>query len=210
VRSTTTNLLVVNISPNSGTLSVTQNLQPIGAGTFTYLNQANLTNPAYSVVDSGFQNYKIRKNAVEIGNFLYINRGINNSLWIFDSMTPVAYRYVYLNDVLDTPGRFNAKIRILDFVPDIDTFNVRINNSLVQNGNWVYFNQKLIEETQLSNYILLDTGVYNISFIQKTSQSLLKSYRIRLAGNGIYSFALKGYRNRSGADSLSLAVIQHN
>lgn len=209
VRGTQTQLLIVNASPNAGSLELQQNLRPLGTGSFGYLTGAEWQNPVYVNADSGFQNYQVRKGAATIANFLLINRGTRNSLWLYDTVTADRFRYLMLEDQLDTPGRTKAKIRFLHLSPDADTLNLLFNSAVV-NADWSYFSQELVNRTPLAQFFVVDTGRVQFRIRQKETQSVLKEYSLQFTSNGVYTFVLKGYRNRLGADSLSLTRIIHN
>ena len=210
VRSTQVELAVYNVSPNAGSLQVQQNLIPIG-GTYNYLQGLLQPGSNYVLADSGFNNYKVKRGTDEILNFLLSNSTNKCSLFLFDTITKL--RYVLVNDNLDTPGRAFAKVRVLHLAPDVDTFNLAFDNGFVQNSgvnvDWIYYSQDVLARTGLNNYFNVNAGSYTLLFRRKNPQVNLKSYQIKLDSNKIYSIVLKGYKDRTARDSLSLSVIQH-
>lgn len=209
VRGTQTRLLVVNASPNAGSLDLLQNLRKIGTGSFPYLNIPEWRNPVLFEADSGFQNYQVLKGNTVVASFLRINTGTQNSLWMFDTIAADRFRYIVLQDRLDTPGRAKAKIRFLHLSPDADTVNLFFNAAVVD-ANWSYFSQELVNRTLLDEFFVVDTGAVQFRIRQKTSQQFVKAYQLHLQSNGVYTFVMKGYLNRSGSDSLSITRIIHN
>jgi len=93
--------------------------------------------------------------------------------------------------------------------PDADTVNLFFNAAVVD-ANWSYFSQELVNRTLLDEFFVVDTGAVQFRIRQKTSQQFVKGYQLHLQSNGVYTFVLKGYLNRSGPDSLSITRIIHN
>lgn len=213
VRSTQTELFVFNASPNAGKLQLFQNLKQVGTIDFDYVTNLSPAKAQYQLVDSGFQNYKIKKNGVEYVNALLTTTSNRASFWMFDSLNTL--RYFLINDNLDTPGRAASKIRILHFAPNLDTFNLSLNGGFVkttsgQNVDWIFYsNQATVVASGLAGFFNVDTGNYAIQIRQKNPQVVLRNYNYKLQSNGVYTLVVKGYKNRSGADSLSLSIVQH-
>lgn len=211
VRSTQTEIYVFNASPNAGGLQLLQNLKPIGNG-FDYVRNFTPATPFYQKIDSGFNNYKVKKGDTEIANLLISNTSNKVSLFLFDSLK--TFRTLLVDDKLDTPGQKFAKVRILHLAPDVDTFNLALNNGLVQssgggNLDWIYYSQEVVKRTGLAGFFNIDSGNYVVEFRRKNPSAILKAYNYRFRSNGVYSLILKGYKERSGGDSLSLSIIQH-
>lgn len=210
VSSTQIELAVYNASPYGGSLQVLQNLKPVG-GVMNYMQGLFPARSNYVLADSGFNNYKVKKGNDEVLNFLLSNTTNKCSLFLFDTISK--FRYVLVNDNLDTPGRSFAKLRVMHFAPDVDTFNLALNNGFVQNGgtnvDWIYYSQEVLAKTGLNGFFNVNAGSYTLLFRRKNPQTNLKSYQILLTGNKIYTFVLKGYKNRNTGDSLSLSIIQH-
>ncbi len=211
VRSTSALMMVINASPNAGKIDLLQNLKLIGNGQFDYVKGLNLPPVFYYTVDSGFNNYKIRKGADEFANALLSNTSNNVSFWIYDSLSTSTVKYLLLADNLDTPGRARAKVRYLFLSPDMDTVNVTRNgtDTIYLNASY-YKTQQQVNNGSLASFVLADTGNALIKFVPKNTTTALRIYRHRFDGNAVYTFIIKGYRNRAGADSLSLSVIKHN
>lgn len=208
VRSTQMQMMVFHASPNSGTIQLFQNLKTFNDAGFEYMNRFETGPFIYYKIDSGFQNYKIKKGISELANALLINRSNTTSFWIFD--TASSLRYFLLDDQLDTPGRAKAKIRILHLAPNVDTFNVLLNNAAVADRNWIYFSNDVVNNTSLEDFFNIDSGVYKIDIRRKTPQSILKTYQYHFESNKVYTLVLKGYLNRTGRDSLSVSIIRYN
>ena len=198
-------MLVVNASPNAGQLDLLQNLRQVGS--FNYLTGQTITSPAYLSLDSGFNNFRIRQAGIEKGNFFLNNSSNKTSLWLYDSVSTL--KYVLLNDKLDTPGRAYAKVRYLFLSPDMDTLNIRRNNadSIVKNA--YYFSTQKIA-TEFAVFALIDTGNVTLSMEPVHGTTSIRSWQFHFESNAVYSFVVKGYQQRAGADSLSLSVIKHN
>ncbi|MBK8089540.1 MAG: hypothetical protein IPK31_17325 [Chitinophagaceae bacterium] len=79
VKGTTTQLKLINASPNSGSIELLQNLKPVGQ--LTYLTGMNPT-VTNLTVDSGFNNYRLKKGADEIASWLFANEGLNLSFCV--------------------------------------------------------------------------------------------------------------------------------
>ena len=210
VRSTITNMMVINASPNAGKIDLLQNLKPIGGLQFDYLKGLNAS-AVYYPVDSGFNNYKIKKGSSEFASLLLSNTTNNVSFWVYDSLSVPTVKYLLLNDNLDTPGRAYAKVRFLFLSPDIDTINVTKNNTdtIYENGSF-YKSQFQVDNSSLANFVLADTGNAVIKFVPINASTAIKTYQHYFSSNAIYTFLIKGYRNRAGADSLSLSILKHN
>lgn len=207
VPGTINEMLIVNASPNAGGLELLQNLRPVG--TFNYLSGEIITSAAYVQLDSGFHNYKIRQAGVERANFLLSNTGNKTSLWLYDSVSTL--KYLLLNDVLDTPGRAFAKVRYLFLSPDMDTLNIRRNNAdTIYAGAAYYTSQQKVEESKLAAFKTIDTGNVLLTMEPINTTSSIRTGQFRFESNGVYSFVVKGYQQRAGADSLSVSIIKHN
>jgi hypothetical protein len=209
VRGTQTQLLVVNASPNSGALELYQNLRQVGGGSFRYLNTPEWNSPVVFLADSGFQQYQVRRGNELVANYLLINTGTANSIWMFDTVAAGRFRCILLEDKLDTPGRAKAKIRLIHLSPDADTVQLLLNAATVA-ADWSYFSQDLVNSTSLDEFLVVDTGWVQFRVHQKRTLQVVKDQRLYLKPNGVYSLVLKGYLNRGGADSLSLTRIIHN
>ncbi len=213
VRSTQTELFVFNASPNAGKLQLLQNLKQVGAAEFDYVRNLTPGIAQYQLVDSGFQNYKIKKGSTEFVNTLLSTTSTRASFFMYDSLTNL--KYFLIDDNLDTPGNKFAKIRFMHLAPDVDTFNLALNGGFVrtQSGedvNWIFYaNQMLVTSSGLAGFFNVDTGNYAIQIRQKNPQLVLRNYNYKLQSNGVYTLVVKGYKNRSGADSLSLSIVQH-
>lgn len=213
VRSTQTELFVFNASPNAGKLQLLQNLKQVGAAEFDYVRNLAPSIAQYQLVDSGFQNYKIKKGGTEYANTLLSTTSTRASFFMYDSLSKL--RYFLIDDNLDTPGRKSAKIRIMHLAPDVDTFNLSLNTEYVRTTantavDWVFYtNQLLVTSSGLAGFFNVDSGNYAIQIRQKNPQLVLRNYNYRLQSNGVYTLVVKGYKNRSGADSLSLSIVQH-
>jgi hypothetical protein len=207
VPSTINEILIVNASPNSAGLELLQNLRSVG--TFNYLSGAIITSPAYLQLDSGFNNYKIRQAGLERANFLWSNTSNKTSLWLYDSVSTL--NYLLLKDALDTPGRAFAKVRYLFLSPDMDTLNIRRNNAdTIYAKASYYVSQQQVDGGNLAAFKTIDTGYVLLTMEPINTTSSIRSRQFRFESNGVYSFVVKGYRQRAGADSLSLSVIKHN
>ena len=213
VRSTQTELFVFNASPNAGKLQLLQNLKQVGGAEFDYVTNLTPAIAQYQLVDSGFQNYKIKKGSTEFVNTLLSTTSTRASFFMYDSLTNL--KYFLIGDNLDTPGNKFAKIRIMHLAPDVDTFNLALNGGFVRTTantavDWVFYtNQLLVTSSGLAGFFNVDTGNYAIQIRQKNPQIVLRNYNYKLLSNGVYTLVVKGYKNRSGADSLSLSIVQH-
>lgn len=216
VRNAPLYILVVNASPNSGSIDFQQNLR--SKGLFNYLTEISPT-LNYVLADSGFNNYKLKKGTEEIASWLYTNEGQHVSFFVCDTLLPAKAGYFFLNDKLDTTG-FGKKsaIRLVQLSPDIGAVDL-LTNSLVNPaqdsvliGNKDYaakFTQPVLISSSGFQQFFGDTSV-NIKIRKAASSSIVKQYRVTVKKGKIYSFVLKGYEARTGKDSLSLAIIQHN
>jgi hypothetical protein len=213
VRSTRTEMLVFNASPNAGKLQVLQNLLPIGNTEYDYVRGLTPGILLYQTVDSGFNNYKVRKGSTDYANILLSNFSNTTSFWVYDTL-PVVHTLL-IDDNLDTPGITKAKIRVLHLAPDVDTFHLLINNAAVQTSggvpvDWIYYSsQQLVNQSGLAGFFTVDSGNFALVLRRKNPQTVLKSYNLRFEGNNVYSLVLKGYKDRAGVDSLSLSAIKH-
>lgn len=215
VRSTTAQLLVLNASPNAGAVELQQNLKPVGS--FTYLNGIN-PSLSYITIDSGFNNYKIKKAGNEVVNWLFANQGLSLSLFIADTLTTTGLKYFFLTDNLDTTGLGKrSKIRFVHLSPNTDTVELATTrpSNILQDSpliNYPYFGN------YAQAYVLGGSGFQNfyadstvtIKFKKKSDSSLLNQYQYNFKKGGVYTLLLKGYSRRAGSDSLSLSIIQHN
>ncbi len=216
VKGTTTQLKLINASPNSGNIELLQNLKPVGQ--LTYLTGMNPT-VTNLTVDSGFNNYRIKKGADEIASWLFANEGLNLSFFVCDSMIPSKAKYFFLTDNLDTTGLGkNSKIRLVHMSPDIDTVDLVTNrpSNLTQDSAIISSRDYSGKHSQAD--ILTFSGfqsfyadsVVTIKIRKKSNSSIVKQYQFNFKKGTIYSLLLKGYAARAGKDSLSLSIIQHN
>lgn len=207
VPGTINEMLIVNASPNAGALELLQNLRSVG--TYNYLNGEMIVAPPYVPLDSGFNNYKIRQAGVERSSFLLSNTSSKTSLWLYDSVSTL--KYLLLNDALDTPGRALAKVRYLFLSPGMDTLNIRRNNADTIYANAVFYsNPQEVNSRNLAAFKTIDTGNVLITMQPIHTNTSIRTMQFRFESNGVYSFVVKGYQQRSGADSLSLSIIKHN
>jgi hypothetical protein len=216
VPGTTSRFIIVNASPNAGSIELLQNLHSLGQ--FSYINGIY---PAvnYITADSGFNNYKIKKGTSEIANWLFVNEGLHLSLFVCDTLIASKAKYFFLKDNLDTAGMGNkSKIRLVHMSPDLDTVSLSTNrpsnlssDSLII-SNIDYFgnyNQAgILTASDFQNFY--GDSVVNIKIKKKSNNLLLKQYQFNFKKGKIYSLLLKGYAARGGNDSLSLSIIQHN
>lgn len=216
VRSTTTQLKVVNASPNSSSLLLKQNLKE--AGSFSYL--AGLMPASTTItVDSGFHNYKLLQGSNEISNWLFANNGLNYSLFICDSAVSSRVKHLFIKDDLDTTGTGkNAKIRLIQLSPDVDSVelvtiaksNPSQDSVLISNLQYFgKFSQASVENFGAFFPIVSDSSLV-LKIRRKSNNSIARTYQLSFSKHKIYSLVLKGYDTRSGKDSLSLSVITHN
>lgn len=213
VRNTSSGFLAINASPNAGSISVLQNLKPVGD--FSYLT--GLTKTAqYIKVDSGFNDYKIKKAATEFSNILYANSDQHFSFFVYDTLVAGKVKSFFLKDEVDSTGMGNtSKVRVVQVSPDADTLGL-ITAALTNGSDSVFaaapyfgnYDPAVIYNS--SGYRSFYTGVRSVKVYSTATQSFLRTYRFNFEKGGIYSFVFKGYRSRAGADSLSLSVIKHN
>ncbi len=215
VRSTTAQLLVINASPNAGSIELQQNLKPLG--TYPYITGFN-PSTNYITIDSGFNNYKIKKGNNEIASWLFSNQGQLLSFFVCDTLTPAGLKYFFLMDNLDTTGLGKqSKIRFVHLSPNTDTVilattrpsNILQDSILISNpffGN--YSQEAVLSGSGFQNFYA--DSLVNIKFRKQSDNSLLKQYQFNFKKGGVYSLLLKGYSNRLGSDSLSVSIIQHN
>jgi hypothetical protein len=216
VRSTTTQLKVVNASPNSGSLLLKQNLKY--AGSFSYLTGL-LTSSTTITIDSGFNNYKIVQGSNEIASWIFSNNGLNYSLFICDSAINSRIKYLFIKDDLDTTGTGrNAKIRLIQLSPDVDSVElvtIRKSNPtqdsvLISNLEYFgKFSQTTVESFGTFFPIVSDSSLV-LKIRRKSNNSIARAYQLSFSKHKFYSLVLKGYDARAGKDSLSLSVITHN
>jgi hypothetical protein len=218
VSGTRVNLMVVNTSPNSGTVDVLQNLNLIGQ--YTYLSGL-LPVANYSKVDSGFNNYQLRKGSDQIASWVFAGQKFYHTLFICDSLIPSKAKYFFVEDNLDTVGlgrEKQSKIRLIHLSPDVDTVQLMVQPKV--NTGWdsavvremEYFGK--FDQAVLTNAGSFQTffGDTTMSFKirRKADSTVIKSYQFNFQKGKLYSLILKGYNARSGKDSLSLSIINHN
>lgn len=217
VRGTQASLSVVNASPNSNGIALLQNLNSIN--TYNYVNGVN-ANAGYVLVDSGFQNYKLRTGTNEISNFLFANNGLQHSLYVFDSAVAGRVKYFFLNDNLDTAGLGKqSKIRLVHISPNLDSLDlVTIHptlgtDSVIANySNVPYFgkyDQATVIGASSFNNFPGDT-VITVRIRRRVNNTIARSYQFNFVKGKVYSLVVKGYDGRTGRDSLSMSMITHN
>jgi hypothetical protein len=200
-------LAVIHASPNAGRLDLAQNMTSFGS--FVYLTGIEVSPPGYVRLDSGFNNYMIRQGGTEYSRFLLNNTSTKGSLWLYDTLSTL--KYLLLPDQLDTPGRALAKVRFLFLSPDMDTINLIRNNADTIYRNAVYFkSQQQVIAGNLANFRTIDTGRVQLRLMPNHSTVAIRNWSFHFQSNVVYSFVVKGYRNRAGADSLSITTIRHN
>ncbi len=213
VPGTTSGLLVVNASPNAGSISVLQNLKSVGD--YSYLT--GTSNAAqYVTVDSGFNNYKVNKAGVEYSNILYSNSDQHFSLFVYDTLVSGKVKSFFLKDEVDSTGMGNtSKIRVVQVSPDADTLYL-VTTALANGSDSAfsgapYFGSYSTAEIyNSSGYESFYTGVWPVKVYSTLTKSYIRTYLFNFEKGSIYSFVFKGYLSRGGADSLSLSVIKHN
>ncbi|MBX9784005.1 MAG: DUF4397 domain-containing protein [Chitinophagaceae bacterium] len=215
VRSTRVNLRVINASPNSSAISFLQNLNTLGS--FNYVTGINPSLP-FLVIDSGFNNYKLRTGSNEIASWLFSNTGYNASFFICDSAVSARVKYFFLKDNLDTTGLGRqSKIRLVQLSPDLDSVelvttrpsNPASDSPLVSRSYFGKFTQAgVLGASDFQNFYG-DTTV-TIKIRRRINSSIARTYQFRFGKGKIYTMVVKGYDARSGKDSLSLSIITHN
>ncbi len=216
VKGTSSQVKLINGSPNSGSIDLLQNLKPVGQ--ITYLTGINPT-VTNLTIDSGFNNYRLKKGTDEIANWLFANEGLNLSFFVCDSMIPSKVKYFFLMDNLDTTGLGkNSKIRFVHTSPDIDTVDLVTNrpsnltqdSAVISNKDYSgkHSQSEILTASAFQNFYA--DSVVTIKIRKKSNSSILKQYQFNFKKGIIYSLLLKGYAARAGNDSLSLSIIQHN
>ena len=216
VPAVSTDVLIINASPNSGNIELLQNQRSIGQ--FNYVTGLQPT-VSYTTLDSGFHNYKLRNATSEIAGWLYANTGKKLSFFISDSAVQSSVKYFFLTDNLDTVGLGKrSRIRLVHLSPDIDTVDVLTTHPINPGqdslliGSRTYagkYNQSEVFSTAAFQNFYADSVVY-VKIRQRSNSSIVKQYQFNFEKGGVYSLLLKGYAARSGADSLSLSIIRHN
>jgi F0F1-type ATP synthase gamma subunit len=216
VSSTRVNLMIVNASPNSGTVELLQNLNSVGQ--FNYLNGFT---PAvnYNIVDSGFNNYKLKKGNDEIASWVFAGQKFHHTLFICDSLIPSKVKYFFMQDNLDTVGLGKkSKIRLVQLSPDIDTIQLVVQQKVNPTRDSPVV-QELLYYGKFEQSVLINAGSFqeffgdttmNIKVRRKADSTVIKNYRFNFQKGKVYSLVLKGYAARSGKDSLSFSIISHN
>ena len=209
-------VLIINASPNSGNIELLQNQRSIGQ--FNYVTGLQPT-VSYATLDSGFHNYKLRNATSEIAGWLYANTGKKLSFFISDSAVQSSVKYFFLTDNLDTVGLGNrSRVRLVHLSPDADTVDILTTRPInpaedsVVIASKIYagkFNQSEVLSTGTFQNFYADSVVY-VKIRQRSNSSIVKQYQFNFEKGGVYSLLLKGYAARSGADSLSLSIIRHN
>ncbi|HEX4957601.1 MAG TPA: DUF4397 domain-containing protein [Lacibacter sp.] len=216
VRGTKASLSVVNASPNSSGIELLQNLNSIN--TYNYINGLN-GQSGYIMIDSGFQNYKLRTGNNEIASFLFANEGLQHSLYVFDSAVAGRVNYFFLNDDLDTAGLGKrCKIRIVHISPNLDSLDfvtqhptrVGVDSAIYSDvpyfGN--YDQATLLGVSNFTNFPA-DTLI-TLRIRRKINNTIARSYQFNFVKGKVYTFVVKGYDGRAGRDSLSMSIIKHN
>lgn len=216
VSGTSAQLKIINASPNAGEIELLQNLKSVAR--FSYITGINPT-VNYTTIDSGFNNYKLRKAGSEIASWLFANEGTHLSFFVCDSMIPSKASYFFLTDDLDTTGLGKqSMIRLVHTSPDISTIDLVTTHPvdpgkdsvLVNSMNYFGdFNQADILTASGFQHFYADTVVY-IKIRKKSNSSILKQYQFNFPKGSINTLLLKGYAGRAGVDSLSLSIIRHN
>lgn len=213
VRSTTSSFTVVNASPNAGSISVLQNLKSVGD--FSYLTGFTKT-AQYVKVDSGFNDYKVKKAGTEYSNILFSNSDQHFSLFVYDTLVAGKVKSFFLKDEVDSTGMGNtSKVRVVQVCPDADTLHLVIpaigSGPDTSFSSAAYFGKNSAAANYSnSGYNGFYTGVRLFKVFSTATQSYVRTYLFNFEKGGIYSFVFKGYMSRGGADSLSLSVIKHN
>ena len=216
VPGTTTDVLLINASPNSGAIELLQNQRSIGQ--FNYVTGLQPT-VSYTTLDSGFNNYKLKKGAAELASWLFTNTGRKLSFFVSDSAVQSSVKYFFLIDNLDTVGLGKrSKIRLVHLSPDADTVDIVTTRPInpaedsVVIGSKIYagnYNQSEVLSTAAFQNFYADSIVY-VKIRKRSNSNIVKQYQFNFEKGGVYSLLLKGYLARGGADSLSLSIIRHN
>lgn len=214
VKNTSSQIQIINASPNSGSLSVLQNLKSLG--NFSYLTGFNAGAANYITVDSGFNNYRVKKGTDILQTSLYSNVDNHFSYFVFDSSVTGKIKSFFLQDKTDSTGSGNrSSIRLVHVSPGLDT--VYLLTPAVTNGTdsafigSPYFGNYSAETIYQSvRYQYFLSGVRTIRIYRNSDRQVLRNYTFNFEKGRIYSLILKGYDGRAGADSLSLSIIRHN
>lgn len=216
VPGTTTDVLLINASPNSGNIELLQNQRSIAQ--FNYVTGLQPT-VSYTTLDSGFNNYKLKNGTAEIASWLFTNTGRKLSFFVSDSAVQSSVKYFFLIDNLDTVGLGKrSKIRLVHLSPDADTVDIVTTRPInpaedsVVMASKIYagtYNQSEILSTAAFQNFYADSIVY-VKIRKRSNNNIVKLYQFNFEKGGVYSLLLKGYLARGGADSLSLSIIRHN
>lgn len=217
VPGTTTDVLLINASPNSGTIELLQNQRSIGQ--FSYVTGLQPT-VSYTTFDSGFHRYKLKIGTTEIASWLFANTGRKLSFFVSDSAIQSSVNFFFLTDNLDTVGLGKrSKIRLVHLSPDTDTVDIvttRPSNptedSVVMRSK-IYAgksNQSEVRSTTAAFQNFYADSLVYIKIRKRSNNHIVKQYQFNFQKGAVYSLLLKGYLARGGADSLSLSIIRHN
>jgi hypothetical protein len=145
-----------------------------------------------------------------INEMLIVNASPNaGGLELLQNLRPVGM-FNYLSGEIITSPAF-AKVRYLFLSPGMDTLNIRRNNADTIYANAAYYtSQQKVEESDLAAFRTIDTGNVLITMEPINTSTSIRTKQFRFESNGVYSFVVKGYQQRAGADSLSLSIIKHN
>lgn len=214
VNNKTSQILIINASPNSGSLSVLQNSKSLG--NFNYFTGFNAGAANYISVDSGFNNYRVKKGTDLLQTTLYSNLDHHFSFFVFDSSVTGKIKSFFLEDKTDSTGSGDrSSIRLVHISPGLDT--VYLLTPSVINGTdsafigSPYFGNYSAETIYQSvGYKYFLSGVRSIRIYRNSDKQVIRNYTFNFEKGRIYSLILKGYVGRTGTDSLSLSIIRHN
>ncbi len=194
-----------------------------------YIDSSNITTSApltfgsttgsagnpYDAVIAGSHQVKLSANGTTFIVDTSINFAANQHYSVFAYDTSMAggnLKTLILTDNLSAPASGQSEIRFLPLSPNTSAMTVLLVNGTdtLSLKNTAYIGASVYSMDSLSAYTALSSGTYQVVVNNLENINLLTADSVTLASGKIYTLYSKGYSGLTGANALSVGVIQQN
>lgn len=201
----TSNLMIVNASPNGGSVDASAN------GSVIVTNLAYPSNSGYKAVASGTTNIIVTQSGTTnqiLNGTLAMSADSYYTLYVIDSAHE--RKATYTQDDLSAPSSGKAKVRLLHLSPNSPNVDVTINGNSSAAFNSRGYND-IASNASFFNFTEVDAAGLNLQVkLTGTSTVLATIPTINLQAGKIYTLIIRGFSGGTGTQALGVEVITHN
>lgn len=205
---TKANLMIVNASPNGGSIDASVNNSVMASG-IVYPN-----NSGYKTVASGTSNIRITATGSSneiLNGSVNMEAGSHYSFYVVDSAHK--RQATFLRDDLSAPAAGKAKVRILHLSPNSPAVDINITgsgSSAINLTNRTFNDVKT--NANAAAFTEVDAAGLNVQVRAAGTTNTLATVPVpALTAGKIYTIIIKGFAGSANAtQTLGIEVIQHN